>query len=86
MKPSPVIEKHAVGADEMGLDEVRGHIHHPESSFGGIHYINDGDWIENCSALSEDVNGNLSLIHYLDSLESATVTPITTKTSRSEAA
>ncbi|HAD91241.1 MAG TPA: UDP-2,3-diacylglucosamine hydrolase, partial [Alteromonas macleodii] len=51
-----------------------------------IHYINDGDWIENCSALSEDVNGNLSLIHYLDSLESATVTPITTKTSRSEAA
>ena len=75
-------------ADEMGLDGVVcGHIHHPESSFeNGIHYINDGDWIENCSALSEDVNGNLSLIHYLDSLESATVTPITTKTSRSEAA
>ena len=72
----------------MGLDGVVcGHIHHPESSFeNGIHYINDGDWIENCSALSEDINGNLSLIHYLDSLESASVTSITTKTSRSKAA
>jgi UDP-2,3-diacylglucosamine pyrophosphatase LpxH len=66
---------------------VCGHIHHPESTFEkGIHYINDGDWIENCSALSEDMKGNLSIIHYLDSLESATVTSITTKTSRSKAA
>lgn len=51
-------------AEEMGLDGVIcGHIHHPESvSVKGVHYINDGDWVENCSALVEDQNGELRLL------------------------
>ena len=53
-------------AKERGLDGVIcGHIHHPESTYeGAIHYINDGDWIENCSALAEDEHGKLSLIFW----------------------
>jgi UDP-2,3-diacylglucosamine pyrophosphatase LpxH len=60
--------KHAVAkrAQDLELDGVIcGHIHHPESDMiGGIHYVNDGDWIENCSALVEDNEGNLNLIDW----------------------
>ena len=43
---------------------VCGHIHQPEIvSKDGILYCNDGDWIENCTALLEDHQGNLELIH-----------------------
>ena len=73
----------------MQLDGVIcGHIHHPESSMEkGIHYINDGDWVENCSALGEDMEGNLSLIYYLEEMESTNnVTPIKAKASTSKAA
>lgn len=74
-------------AADLQLDGVIcGHIHHPESSMvNGIHYINDGDWIENCSALAEDSQGNLSLIHYLQEIDTATSVSILnpdTKTSR----
>lgn len=53
-------------ARQKGLDGVIcGHIHHPESlDINGIHYINDGDWVENCSALVEDEKGNLTLVHF----------------------
>ena len=76
-------------AAEMQLDGVIcGHIHHPESSMEkGIHYINDGDWVENCSALGEDMEGNLSLMYYLEEMESTNnVTPIKAKASTSKAA
>ena len=58
-------------AAERGLDGIIcGHIHHPESLMvNGIHYINDGDWIENCSALVEDNSGELSLIHFNEYLK-----------------
>ncbi len=58
-------------AAERGLDGIIcGHIHHPESLMvNGIHYINDGDWIENCSALVEDSRGELSLIHFNEYLK-----------------
>ncbi|NVK54648.1 MAG: UDP-2,3-diacylglucosamine diphosphatase [Alteromonadaceae bacterium] len=57
-------------AAERGLDGIIcGHIHHPESKvINGVHYINDGDWIENCSALVEDRRGELSLVHFHDYL------------------
>lgn len=60
--------KHAA---ERGLDGIIcGHIHHPESVMvNGVHYINDGDWIENCSALVEDNSGRLSLIHFNEYLK-----------------
>jgi len=54
-------------AKELQLDGVIcGHIHHPESDMvNGIHYVNDGDWIENCSALVEDNAGNLQLLDWV---------------------
>jgi UDP-2,3-diacylglucosamine pyrophosphatase LpxH len=76
-------------AAEMGLDGVIcGHIHHPESTMeNGIHYINDGDWMENCSALGEDENGNLNLIYSLENMNNAdNVTPLKVKNSPSKAA
>ncbi|MEW9798730.1 UDP-2,3-diacylglucosamine diphosphatase [Alteromonas sp. CYL-A6] len=55
-------------AAELGLDGVIcGHIHHPQSTMeDGIHYINDGDWIENCSALCETPDGTLELVYFHD--------------------
>ncbi len=71
-------------AADLGLDGVIcGHIHHPESAYeNGIHYINDGDWIENCSALAEDQQGNLTLIRYVDQLDKATSVAILRPDSR----
>jgi UDP-2,3-diacylglucosamine pyrophosphatase LpxH len=53
-------------AKAMQVDGVVcGHIHHPEIfEQDGITYCNDGDWIENCSALTEDANGNIKLIYW----------------------
>lgn len=63
-------------AAKIGVDGVIcGHIHHPESSyFRGVHYINDGDWVENCTAIYEDHCGTLKLLHWAESAEN--VTPI----------
>lgn len=42
---------------------VCGHLHYPAIlEFDGITYCNDGDWVENCTALVEDFSGNLRLI------------------------
>ncbi len=53
-------------AKQRGLDGVIcGHIHHPESCvIDGIEYHNDGDWVENCSALVEDISGSLQLVRF----------------------
>ncbi|WP_267494108.1 UDP-2,3-diacylglucosamine diphosphatase [Fluctibacter halophilus] len=53
-------------ARTLGLDGVVcGHIHHPEIlHIDGLTYFNDGDWIENCSALTEDHQGNLQLLRW----------------------
>jgi hypothetical protein len=38
---------------------------HPEiTSLDGILYCNDGDWVESCSALTEDRHGNLRLVYW----------------------
>lgn len=76
-------------ASDMGLDGVIcGHIHHPETTYEhGVHYINDGDWIENCSALGEDEQGNLSLIYWLETANKpAIITPIKSKQPATKAA
>ena len=51
-----------------GLDGVIcGHIHHAEiREAGGVLYCNDGDWVESCTALVEDFNGRLSILHWAD--------------------
>ena len=60
-------------ARDLNLDGVVcGHIHHPEIiRINGIEYFNDGDWIENCSALTEDHDGNMSLVYWTVKLQTA---------------
>ncbi len=44
---------------------ICGHIHHAVvTEFDGITYANCGDWVESCTALTEDAEGNLSLIDW----------------------
>ncbi|MBI3560201.1 MAG: UDP-2,3-diacylglucosamine diphosphatase [Gammaproteobacteria bacterium] len=46
---------------------ICGHIHHPEiRNIDGVLYCNDGDWVENCTALVEKYDGSLELIHWSD--------------------
>ncbi|RJG37443.1 UDP-2,3-diacylglucosamine diphosphatase [Motilimonas pumila] len=51
-------------ARRRGVDMiVCGHIHHPEVvKEQGIVYANLGDWVENCTALVEELDGNIKLI------------------------
>lgn len=51
-------------AKERGVyGVICGHIHHAEMRhIDGILYCNDGDWVESCSALTEDKKGNLEII------------------------
>src|ERR1700712_1195255 len=62
--------EHAL-ADEArgrGLDGVIcGHIHHAEMrDIAGMLYINDGDWVESCTALVEHDDGRLELIDWAE--------------------
>jgi hypothetical protein len=41
------------------------HIHHAEMrEVGGVLYINDGDWVESCTALVEHADGRLELVDW----------------------
>ena len=45
---------------------VCGHIHNATiSRYGDILYANSGDWVESCTALAEDDDGRLTLIHWI---------------------
>ena len=44
---------------------ICGHIHHPIiKNIDGITYMNDGDWVENCSALVENYDGTWEIIYW----------------------
>jgi UDP-2,3-diacylglucosamine pyrophosphatase LpxH len=44
---------------------VCGHIHSAEIDYvDGIQYLNDGDWVESCTALVEHANGQLELVSW----------------------
>jgi UDP-2,3-diacylglucosamine pyrophosphatase LpxH len=46
---------------------VCGHIHHAANrSVGGIQYLNCGDWVESCTAITEDADGRFQIVHWLD--------------------
>ena len=46
---------------------ICGHIHKAEiRDFDGIAYLNDGDWVESCSALVEDHDGQFRLVRWLE--------------------
>lgn len=56
----------ATEAKRRGLDGVVcGHIHHAEMrEVGGVLYVNDGDWVESCTALVEHADGRLDLVDW----------------------
>lgn len=53
-------------AERQGLDGVIcGHIHHPEIwQNQQLTYYNDGDWVENCSVLTENHQGEINLLFW----------------------
>jgi UDP-2,3-diacylglucosamine pyrophosphatase LpxH len=53
-------------ARARGFDGVVcGHIHHAAiEKMDGLLYLNDGDWVESCTALVEDAQGCLSILHW----------------------
>ena len=54
---------------------VCGHIHHAQMrTIGNVLYCNDGDWVESCTALVEDMQGNLSIIDWTKQRESLLAT------------
>ncbi len=53
-------------AHRRGFDGVVcGHIHHAEMrEVNGVMYMNDGDWVESCTALVEHDDGRLELLDW----------------------
>jgi len=53
-------------AEARGLDGVIcGHIHTAEiTDYGGTVYMNDGDWVESCTALVEHFDGRFEIINW----------------------
>ena len=56
----------ALEAAARGVDGVVcGHIHHAEiRRIGDVLYLNDGDWVESCSALVEDGRGHMEILRW----------------------
>ena len=54
-------------ARRRGFDGVVcGHIHHAEMRMvNGVMYLNDGDWVESCTALVEHHDGRLELVDWV---------------------
>ncbi len=64
----------AAEARRRGVDGVIcGHIHYAElrAEADGFHYINTGDWVESCTAVVEDFDGNLYLIRWEEETDDA---------------
>jgi len=48
---------------------ICGHIHHAEiRDIEGITYVNDGDWVESCTAVIERHDGKLEIVRWSDTL------------------
>ncbi len=56
----------AAEARRRGVDGVIcGHIHKAEMrDISGVTYVNDGDWVESCTALVEHLDGRLEILHW----------------------
>lgn len=61
----------AAHATKLGYDGVIcGHIHKPSlKKIGEVLYLNDGDWVESCTAIVETHSGWLELVHWADRRE-----------------
>lgn len=48
---------------------IAGHIHKAEMrEIHGVHYYNDGDWVEGCTALVEHYDGTMEILHWADEM------------------
>jgi UDP-2,3-diacylglucosamine pyrophosphatase LpxH len=67
----------AAEARKRGVDGVVcGHIHHAEiRMIGDVLYLNDGDWVESCSALVEDARGNMEILRWATPPQRSAVRP-----------
>lgn len=75
----------AHAARERGVDGVVcGHIHAAEiRDFDGIMYMNDGDWVESCTALVEHFDGRIEIInwaHHTAALKAQAAAPTAART------
>ena len=59
----------ACAAQPLGVDGIIcGHIHQAEMRrIGKVLYLNDGDWVESCTALAEDALGNMEILQWTSS-------------------
>lgn len=56
---------------------ICGHIHKAGiEPIQGVLYCNDGDWVEHCTALTEDYQGNLHLLHWSDHARTEVIHPV----------
>lgn len=74
----------AMEAKRRGVDGVIcGHIHHAECrDFDGVTYMNDGDWVESCTALVEHHDGRFEILHWADIVAARNIGMQTTKAKR----
>jgi len=67
-------EARCAGVDGL----VCGHIHHAEiRQIGDVLYCNDGDWVENCTAMVEHRDGMLEILHWSDVIKPIKQHPLT---------
>jgi UDP-2,3-diacylglucosamine pyrophosphatase LpxH len=78
----------AAEAKRRGFDGVVcGHIHHAEMRMvNGILYVNDGDWVESCTALVEHHDGRLELLDWAALNNLSFFTPAAAKEEQAAAA
>ena len=67
----------ALRARAQGFDgHICGHIHRGRiRDENGALYINDGDWVENCTALVEHQDGAMELLHWTEQRLSLAISP-----------
>jgi len=60
-------------ARDSGVDGIIcGHIHHADMHNRlGVHYINTGDWVESCTAIAEEFDGQFELITWTEMVKQA---------------
>ncbi len=59
---------------------ICGHIHTAEmKDHNGLLYVNDGDWVESCTALVEDTDGNLHLLNWAEEMARRTSPSVATQ-------
>ena len=56
---------------------ICGHIHKAEMrEMGGVQYLNDGDWVESCTAIIEDFDGSMRIVQWLEARKTLGVRPV----------